>query len=90
MMTSLNETKRIEEHLIGTSNPEDILIFDAQLILDKEFTEKVEAQKLAYETIQQYGRKQLKNEIKAVHQKLFSEPNYKSFRKLILRLFKKP
>lgn len=88
MMTSWNETKRIEAHLIGDSNPEDILIFDAQLLLDDELKDKVVAQQKAYEAIQQYGRKELKNEIEAVHQKLFTDPNYLSFRQKIMRLFR--
>lgn len=90
MMTSWNETKRIEAHLMGTSNPEDALIFDAQLLLDDELADKIAAQQKTYETIQQYGRKQLKIEIEAVHQKLFTDPNYLSFREKILRLFRNP
>mgnify|MGYP001007720986 CR=1 FL=1 len=90
MMTSWNETKRIEEYLMGTSDPAEALIFDAQLLLNDELAAKVAAQQKVYETIKQYGRKELKIEIEAVHQKLFTDPNYLSFRQKIMKLFKNP
>ncbi|TWI94351.1 hypothetical protein JN11_04742 [Mucilaginibacter frigoritolerans] len=87
MRTSLNEIKLIDEHLFGTSNTGDALLFDAMLILDNTLSEKVEWQKNTHTLIQQYGRKKLKAEIDEVHQKLFNEPPHRHFAQKIRNLF---
>jgi hypothetical protein len=87
MRTSLNEIKLIDDHLLGTSAPGDALLFDAMVILDNTLPEKVEWQKNAHTLVQQYGRKKLKAEIEAVHQKLFKESLHQPFAQKILRLF---
>ena len=87
MRTSLNEIKLIDDHLFGTAHPADALLFDAMLILDNALPEKIEWQQNAHAAVQQYGRKKLKAEIDAVHQKLFSAPQHLHFRQKILKLF---
>ncbi|MGJ1315830.1 hypothetical protein [Sphingobacterium multivorum] len=89
MMTSWNETQQIEAYIFGMAEPEDALLFEAQLVLDEELAHKVIAQQKAYEAIQQFGRKQLKTEIEAITQALFTYPEHVSFRKKILKLFRK-
>ncbi|MGE8427866.1 MAG: hypothetical protein ACN6O7_08315 [Sphingobacterium sp.] len=89
MMTSWNETQQIEAYLFGIAAPEDALLFEAQLVLDEELAYKVIAQQKAYEAIQQFGRKQLKTEIEAITQALFTYPEHVSFRKKIIKLFRK-
>ncbi len=87
MRTSLNEIKLIDEHLFGTSNPGDALLFNAMLILDNTLPEKVEWQKNAHAVITQYCRKKLKAEIDEVHQKIFNEPPHRQFAQKIRNLF---
>ena len=87
MRTSLNEIKLIDDHLFGTSAPGDTLLFDAMLILDATFPEKVEWQNNTHTFVQQYGRKKLKAEVEAVHQKLFSESLHQQFTQKIRKLF---
>ncbi|QIH34328.1 MULTISPECIES: hypothetical protein [Sphingobacterium] len=89
MMTSWNETKQIETHLLGTANPGEALLFDAHLLLDNELADKVIAQQKAYEIVKQFGRKQLKQEIEAIQQILFTQPQHIRFSQKIRRLFKK-
>ncbi len=87
MRTSLNEIKLIDERLFKLAAPEDALLFDALLILNPGLQEQVMWQKKTHAVVQQYSRKKLKNELEAVHQKLFNEPEHRSFRERIVRLF---
>ncbi|MDB4926890.1 hypothetical protein [Mucilaginibacter sp.] len=89
MMTSWNETRQIEAHLFGTADTGSALVFEARLMLDNELADKVIWQQKAYDTIQQYGRCQLKKEIALVHNKLFTQPEHLSFSQKIWQLFSK-
>jgi hypothetical protein len=89
MRTSLNELKQIEDHLLRLSLPEDTLLFEAKMILDTGLRSNVLLQQRTYTLVQQYGRKQLKAEIEAVHQQIFSNPSQQGFVNKILSLFKK-
>jgi hypothetical protein len=90
MKTLWNETRQIELHLSGKANTGDALLFEAQLLLDPTLHNKVLWQQKTYAIINNYGRAQLKNEIEAVHQKLFTATEYLSFSQKIRRLFKNP
>jgi hypothetical protein len=87
MKTSWNETELIEKHIRGFSDTGDALLFEAQLILDSNLSDRVQWQRSTYEIIHNYGRRQLKKEIEAVHQKLFTQPAYLSFSQKIRILF---
>jgi hypothetical protein len=87
MRTSLNEIKLIDQHLFKLAEPGDALLFDAMLILNPQLQEQMIWQKKTHALVQQYGRKKLKNELEAVHQRLFNEPEHRSFRNRILKLF---
>lgn len=89
MMTSWNETKQIEAHILGMANTGDALVFGAKLMLDNDLANKVIWQQQAYDTIQQFGRRQLKKEIETIHQKLFTQPEHISFAQKIRLLFSK-
>jgi hypothetical protein len=87
MRTLLNEVLAIENHLHEKALPEERLVFQAKMILDTELQDKVTAQKQVYHLINQYGRKQLKAELEAVHHKLFTDPEHLSFAQRIRKLF---
>ena len=87
MRTSLIETGQIEEHLMQQSEPGDSLVFEARLLLEPELREKMQWQQEAYRMVKLYGRDQLKQEIEAVHQKLFTQAEHLSFSQKIRRLF---
>ncbi len=89
MTTSWNETRQIEAHIMGTANTGDALLFEAKLMLDNDLADKVIWQQKTYETIQQFGRRQLKKEIEQVHQQLFTQHEHTSFAQKIRRLFSK-
>ncbi|ELR70155.1 hypothetical protein C900_03840 [Fulvivirga imtechensis AK7] len=83
----MNEIKVIEDYLFRNMKGEDVTLFEAQLLLNSELAEKVQLQKKVYHLIHQCGRNALKEEIQAIHDKLFIEPRYSTFRKRVLKLF---
>ena len=89
MRTSLIETEQIEAHLLRLSEPGDALVFEARLLLEPELKDKLDWQQKTYTIVRQYGRRQLKQEIEAVHQQLFNRPEHAGFRQKIMRLFTK-
>jgi hypothetical protein len=87
MTTSLNETEQIEAHILGNADAGSTLLFEVKMLLEPELHNKVLWQQKAYEVIQSYGRKQLKQEIEAVHQQLFTQQAHKSFSQKIWLFF---
>ncbi|MDR6944969.1 hypothetical protein [Mucilaginibacter pocheonensis] len=87
MRTSLNEIAAIEDHLLQRHTPGAALLFEAKMLLDADLQNKVSSQQQVYSLVQQYSRKQLKHEIEAVHQQLFTQPEHLSFRQKIARIF---
>jgi hypothetical protein len=87
MRTSLNNIAQTEAHLLNKLQPGDALLFDARLLLDTHLQTDVSAQKQVYTLVQQYGRRRLKQEIEAVHQQLFNQPEHLSFKQKIARIF---
>ena len=87
MMISWNETEQIEAHLSGRHDTGNALVFEARTIIDPELSDKILWQRKTYAMIQTYSRRQLKKEIEAAHQKLFTEPEHISFSQKIKRLF---
>lgn len=87
MKTSWNDTEQAEAHLLGRHKAGDALLFEAKLLLNPELRDTVLWQQKTYHIISQYGRRQLKKEIEAVHQQLFTAPEHLSFSQKIKRLF---
>lgn len=86
MKTSLTETKQIEAYLLQTA-VEDTPVFEARLILEPGLHEKLLWQQKTYALLHRYGRRQLRTELEAVHQKLFREAEHRTFREKIFALF---
>ena len=89
MRTSLNNIKEADDHLLGLSAPQDNLLFEAKMILNPELRANVYWHKQTLNLVQQYGREQLRADIEAVHNQLFTLPGHRSFRQNILRFFKR-
>ena len=83
----MNEVAEIEQYLLKAGSPEDTLLLEAKLLIDPELQLKVTAQRQVYSLVKQYGRRQMKAELDCVHQKLFSEPQHRSFAQKIRKLF---
>lgn len=84
----MTEVQEIENYLQNTQEPGDRLLTEARLLLNKDFATNLFWQRKTNALVQEYGRKQIKLEIEAVHQKLFSEKKQASFKEKILSIFK--
>ncbi|NQX53281.1 hypothetical protein HQN86_06605 [Pedobacter panaciterrae] len=89
MKTSWNELRLIEDFLLSDTDTEDILLFEANLLLQPNLKESVFWQQKTYSLVHKYGRLQLRKEIDQVHEKLFTAPEHHSFRQKIMQLFGK-
>lgn len=89
MKTSWNELQLIEDFLLSEIETEDIILFEANLLLQPNLKESVFWQQKTYSLIHKYGRLQLTKQIEQVHEKLFTAPEHRSFRQKIMQLFGK-
>ena len=85
----MNEIKEIDDHVLGQTAPDEVLLFEAKRIINPSLKYKVMWHKETLALVQQYGRNSLKAEIETIHQKLFSLPEHVGFRQKIMRLFHK-
>jgi hypothetical protein len=88
MKTSASETQQIDRYLLQQLPPGDKLVFDARMMLCPGLKENVAWQQQVYQLTKLRGRQQLQAQIKAVEQKVFTQPEYSGFRQKLLRLFK--
>ena len=87
MKTSWNDTEKIEAYLLE-NDPEEKLVFEAQLLLQSGLSETLSWQQLTYALVNSYARRQLRQEIDSVHQSLFTARKHAGFRKRIMAIFK--
>jgi len=87
MQTSLIETQEIEVQLLGFPAAEDRLLFEARLILQPRLYDKLQWQQQTYKLIKHYGRNQLKKEIAAAEDMLFTQSAYRSFKRKVFGIF---
>lgn len=87
MRTSLHDIQQIDDYLLKFAGEADRAVFEARLILQQSLREQLLWQQKTYAIILRYSRRQLKAEIEAVHQQLFTEPEHISFRRKIMNLF---
>lgn len=88
MTTSPNNIQLIEQYLQGRLSPSEQLLFEARMIAHPELRTEVRLQEKVYRLIRMYHRKKLKEELEAVHQRLFNDPRKRSFRQRVERIFK--
>ncbi|PBQ32429.1 hypothetical protein CNR22_11825 [Sphingobacteriaceae bacterium] len=84
----MTEIQELENYIQKAQEPEERLLTEARLLLNSDLCTNLQWQKTTYILIQEFGRKKLKAEIELVHQKLFSEKKYTSFKHKILSIFK--
>jgi anti-sigma-K factor RskA len=89
MRTSLNNIKAIDDYLLGNMTAGDALIFEANMLLNSDLTHDVQHQQCTYAVIRQYGRRNIKAEIKAVEKRLTVESAHQGFIQRIANLFNK-
>ena len=87
MRRSLHEIQQTENYIFGQMSLQEHEDFRIRLLINSHLQEEVDAQTEAYALIRVYGRKKLKAELNAVHEKLFARPEKKWFRELIKNIF---
>jgi hypothetical protein len=87
MRTSLDKLNMIENFLSGQLSPEGRVLFDAQLVLDKDLSDDLSAQRGAYKIIRAYSRQSLKSELEILHTELQRDSKLKSFWQNIYKIF---
>lgn len=85
----MNNIIEIDNYLMQRMDEGEATLFSAKLLLDPQLKEQVYWQQQTYAEIRKYGRRQLLKEINAVHNKLFSLPQYSGFKAKILGFFSK-
>lgn len=84
----MNDTQLIEAYLLNRLAADERLLVEARLLLDSEFSNTLKWQRSTYDVVKVYGRTALKQEIRAVEKRLFSESCFKNFRISIANIFK--
>ncbi len=71
MRPALKQIKHLEAFLQGQLHEEEELDVEVRLLWDREWEQQVEQQRLSYAAIREAGRKQLRQELRGIHQRLF-------------------
>lgn len=89
MRISLIEVQKIENFLLGSDIPSEQLVMEARIILDSDVADKVSWQRKTYHLVHDYGREKLREEIRAIDHKLFSDRKYQTFQDRIRSIFER-
>jgi len=87
MRTSLNEIREIEQFLLGRLDGEDALVFEARLLTNPVLRVNTVIQQKIHMLIKVFHRKRLKQELRAIHTDLFTNPEKTEFQKKVLHYF---
>ncbi len=71
MRPELERLHLIEQHLLGPTAPADVVGWEARLLLDPTLRADADAQRRLYAGIRAAGRRQLRQELTGIHQRLF-------------------
>lgn len=74
MRPELKRLQTIEHQLLAATPPLDAAAWDVQCLLDAELEADTETQQLLYQGITLAGRRQLRRELAAIHQRLYASP----------------
>jgi len=88
MRTSLNELQMLEQYLAHQLEPQDNLLIEAKLLVDKRLQDKLYWQRRSYQLVKTYGREQLRQQLNRVEEELFTEPAHKRFVHKIKQYFR--
>jgi hypothetical protein len=87
MRASLNEIRETEHFISGQLGTEDALVFEARLLTNPVLRVNAMIQQKIRLTVKVFYRKKLKEELRAIHADLFSNPDKIEFQKKVLHYF---
>jgi hypothetical protein len=76
MRSELNEICLIDQWLLHQLPEAEARNFEARLLLDEAFAEKVEAQRICHRLIRHYGRRQERFRLEAIYGLLLKEAGF--------------
>lgn len=71
MRPALEETKLLEDYINGHLDEERQLEMEICLLWDQELKSKLYLQRQAYRALREVGRQQLRQQLRAIHTRLF-------------------
>ena len=89
MRPSLTDIQQGEQYLQGHMEASDAALYEARLLTDPAVKENTHFLQKTFALLKLYHRKQIKAEIAAVHDRMFSDPRHAGFQQNIRRLFKR-
>ncbi len=89
MRTTLHDIQQIENYLFRQMNEQALQDFQIRLLTEPHLQQDVERQTEAYALVKAYGRKKLKAELEAVHERLMRQPHQSNFLRMIKHIFNK-
>lgn len=87
MRTSLTELKQTEAWLQKSLEPQESLLFEARLLSSPLLRLHVQLQTKAYHLLKLFHRHKLKEEVRLVEDRLFTNPEKQDFQQQIFQLF---
>lgn len=87
MTISPNNIGLIEKYLQGRLSPSDKELFEITLLIDPDLRSALYFQKKTHLLIKMYNREKLKEELEALHQRIFNDPGKQDLRRRIYKLF---
>jgi hypothetical protein len=76
MRSELNEAYEIDCYLLRQLSEEDARAFEARLLVDEAFAEKVEAQRTAHRLIRRYAWRQERGRLESIYRRLLEEAEF--------------
>jgi len=76
MRNDLIEIEQIEKYLSQQLNDDEKLRFEARMIIDTSFTEKVEAQKQVHKFVRIFSRRQQRSKLEIIYRQLLHETQF--------------
>ena len=83
----MNNIKEIDRYVEGTMEPDEVLLFEEKIRRDSLLRVNVSLHKEVLAIVRIYHRKKLKQELEALHKRVFNDPLKAGFRQRVMRIF---
>lgn len=88
MRISQNNTALLEQYLEKRLSPQDRILFESRLLVDRELNRDLSSQKETYRMLKFYHREKIREELEILHREIFNNPDHIEFQKSILKFFR--
>lgn len=88
MKTSISDIIHAEKFLRGEMDPQEKLVFEARLALDKELRSSLFFHRMVHRLVRLYHRRKLKQAFGTMLDRMFNDPAKAHFREAVVKHFK--